>query len=184
MKIFEKIISDLDFKKKWEGRNFDESWYTHIIDQTSCGYYLDQNNIKKVLFKFQKNVITEKYTNIAISSFLNESKKKHSNRGIAAGISEGSTTARNITRTGQNEGKYIASNISGYFDRPLREHRGILKSIIACRTTAFNLNNKNLWISGLPFIQKCSSLFKKYSFNEWFAQKKEWDSINNSLKII
>ena len=85
--------------------------------------------------------------NIAISNFLEESKKKHSNRGIASGIPNGQKTARHITKTGQNEGNYIASNISGYFDRPLREHRGILGTIKACRTTAFTLNNQELWNS-------------------------------------
>jgi hypothetical protein len=179
--FYEKLISDNDFKK-YHGKQFGESWYTHIIDDSQDGFY-KQENETKVLFKFRKNVINKKYSDIATDSFLELSKKKHSNRGMAAGIPEGKTTARSLTKTGQSEGGYIASNISGYFDRPLREHRGTLGTIIACRTTAFTLGNLDLWNSGLLFIQRCSKLYKKFAPTEWNSQKKEYDSIKRELKI-
>ena len=178
---YEKIIHDSDFKK-YQGKNFGESWYTHSITHSQNGYY-HENGVKKVLFKFRKGVINDTYSKIATQSFLELSKKKHSNRGLAAGIPDGQDTARTTTKTGQSEGLYIASNISGYFNRPLREHRGVLGTIQACRTTAFTLNNKDLWVAGLPFIQKCSCIYKKICPKEWNIQKKEYDSIHPKLKI-
>ena len=182
MCFYEKKISDINFKK-YQGKHFDERWYTGpqgtVIDSDSDGYHSDG----RVLFKFGKSVISDKYTSLAIDTFLQESKKKHSNRGMASGIPDGEKNARHLTTSGQSEGQYIASNIAGYFDRPLREHRGILGTIVACRTTAFTLKNKELWIKGLAFIQKCSKLYKKYANRYYKTQKNEWDHINKSLKI-
>jgi hypothetical protein len=180
--VFEKKINDSDFNK-YKGTNFDEAWYTKVINSNSDGYYLDSDGLHKILFKFRKGVIPEKLQKISIDTFLKEAKKKHSNRGMAAGIPKGQTTARKLTETGQSEGQYIASNISGYFDRPLREHRGTLGTIKACRTTAFTLKNKELWNSGLPFVQRCSKEYSKLAPKEYATQKKEWDLINPQLKI-
>jgi hypothetical protein len=179
--LYEKILSDEEFSK-YKGKNFEERWYKTVIDSPADGYYID-SGIKKILFKFRKGVISEKYSNLAIDAFLELSKKKHANRGLAGGILDGQKTARHLTESGQSEAKYIASNISGYFDRPLREHRGILGTIRACRTTAFTLNSKDLWNNGILFIQRCSKLFKKIAPTEWRFQQKEWKSINNNLKI-
>lgn len=179
--FLEKKLSDSEFKK-YHGKNFNESWYETIISNSSDGYYTDSSGNKRVLFKFRKNVINNSLQEVAIESFLKEAKKKHSNRGMAAGIGPDGN-ARHYTKTGQTEGKYISSNISGYFDRPLREHRGILGSNIACRTTSFTINNLDLWNKGLPFIKKCSKLYKILGGNYYISQKKEWISINESLKI-
>jgi hypothetical protein len=177
-----KKIDDISFKKYY-GRNINESWYTTIINSNKDGFYIDASGNKQILFIFKKSVINAELQKIAINTFLQESKKKHSNRGMAGGILPGNTTSRVITKTGQNEGNYIASNISGYYDRALREHRGLFKSQIVCRTTAFTLNNKDLWLSGLPFIQHCSKLYKKFGKKYYNLQKKEWDTISPLLKI-
>jgi len=147
------------------------------------GYYIDTSGNEKVLFKFRKKQLSQRYQQIATDSFLELSKKKHSNRGLAAGIPEGQKNARKLTETGQSEGMYIASNISGYFDRPLREHRGILATIKACRTTSFTLNNLDLWNNGLKFIQKCSRIYKKLGGKYYQTQKHEWEKIISELKI-
>ena len=177
MKIYNKLINDIDFAK-YKGKNFNESWYDFIITNSSDGYHQDG-----VLFKFRKKQISTVFMDNAIDVFLNLSKKKHSNRGLAAGIPKNETNARHLTDTGQNEGTYIASNISGYYDRPLREHRGKLKTIVACRTTSFTLNNEDLWKKGLPFIQKCSSIYKHLGGKYYDLQKKEYNKIDNSIKI-
>lgn len=181
MKIYNKQIPDHLFKK-YEGKNFNEKWYNIIIDSSSDGYFND-DGIIKILFKFRKKVIPLKLQELSKDTFLQLSKKKHSNRGIASGKEPGEKNARHFTKSGQNEGKYIASNISGYYDRPLREHRGILGTNLACRTTAFNLNNKLLWEQGLPFLQFCSNVYKKLSLKHYLLQKLEYNRINNSLKI-
>jgi hypothetical protein len=177
---FEKKISD-DLFKKYRGKYFGESWYTHIIDKNQNGYY-HENGVKKTLFKFRKNKINEKLSSLAITTFLEMSKKKHPNRGNAGGLDK-TGNARHFTKTGQSESNYTSSNISGYYDRPLREHRGILKTNVGCRTTSFTLNNKELWEKGLPFIEKCSSLYKHLSPRHYLLQKCEYDKINKSLKI-
>ena len=178
--IYTKVIPDTDFHGK--GKNFNESYYTYIIDSDNNGYYVD-GGITKVLFKFRKNVISDRYSSLAIHSFLELSKKKHSNRGLAAGIPKGQKVARHTTDTGQSEGTYIASNISGYFDRPLREHRGILGTIKACRTTSFTRNNLDLWNKGLQFIQKVSELYKRWGGRYYTSQKAEYNQIKPELKI-
>ena len=182
VKVYEKILSDEEINKH-KGKNFEEKWYNFIISNSSDGNFIDEDKKQKILFKFRKGVISEKYSEIATHSFLELSKKKHSNRGLAGGIPDGQKTSRHLTKSGQSEGKYIASNISGYFDRPLREHRGILGTIRACRTTAFTLNSKDLWNTGILFVQRCSKLFKKIAPTEWKNQKQEYESINNNLKI-
>jgi len=165
-----------------KGKHFNENWYKYIINSNSDGYF-NSNGNKKVLFKFRKKMISPDLSNLAINVFLKESKKKHGNRGMASGIPSGRKTARTLTATGQSEGVYSSSNISGYFDRPLREHRGILGTIVACRTTAFTLKNVSLWESGLPFVQRCSKIYKNLAPKEWNLQKKEYKLINEQLKI-
>jgi hypothetical protein len=181
MTIYEQKISDEDFKK-YHGKNFGECWYNFIINTSSDGYYHDSSGNKNVLFIFRKRKIPEKLRTLAIDTFLKESKKKHSNRGVAAGVSSDGN-ARHYTSTGQSEGKYISSNISGYFDRPLREHRGTLGTIVACRRTAFTLNNEDLWKNGLPFVKYCSKLYSLLGGKYYRLQKKEYHSINDLLKI-
>jgi len=179
--LYEKVLSDEEMSKH-KGRNFDERWYKTVIESNSDGYY-NENGEKKILFKFRKNVINAKYSSLATDAFLELSKKKHSNRGLAGGIPDGEKTARHLTKSGQSEAKYIASNISGYFDRPLREHRGVLGTIRACRTTAFTLQSNDLWNNGILFVQRCSKLFKRFAPKEWDIQKREWSNIHTNLKI-
>jgi hypothetical protein len=179
--LYEKVLSDENFAV-YKGKNFEERWYKTVVDSSSDGYFMD-SGVKKILFKFRKGVISNKYSEIATSAFLELSKKKHANRGIAGGIPDNQKVSRHLTESGQSEAKYIASNISGYFDRPLREHRGILGTIVACRTTAFTLQSKDLWNTGILFVQRCSKLFKQFAPKEYSIQKKEWKSINEFLKI-
>ena len=181
MKVYPKIISDDLFNGK--GKNFNESWYQTIIDSDSDGYHLDSSGNRQILFRFKKNKIPRKYQEIAIESFMELSKKRHSNRGMAAGIPRGETTSRHLTESGQSEASYIASNISGYFDRPLREHRGILGTIKACRTTSFTLNNKTLWDKGMEFVKYCSGLYRNLGGKYYTEQQTEYNKINQHLKI-
>jgi hypothetical protein len=181
MKFYQKAVPDHLFHGK--GRNFGVNWYTTIIENDDDGYYVDSSGNRQVLFKFRKQRVPEKYQNLAIDSFLEHSKLKHSNRGVAAGIPSGQQTARHLTQTGQSEGGYIASNISGYFDRPLREHRGVLGTIRACRTTSFTLNNKDLWLKGLPFLVYCSKIYKCLGGIYYQRQQQEYDLIKPKLKI-
>ena len=71
MKIYQKELSDESFNK-YIGKHFGEKWYDYIIDSNSDGYQRDSSGITKVLFKFRKNVISKKYQDIAIDTFLTE----------------------------------------------------------------------------------------------------------------
>jgi hypothetical protein len=173
--IYPKVVKDID---KYKGKSFPESWYTHVIDSNQDGF----SETGKVLFKFRKNVISQKLQDLATSVWLDMSKKKHPNRGIAGGIGKDGN-ARHYTNSGQSEAKYVASNVSGYIDRPLREHRGILGTIVAGRECSFTKNNSEQWERGLPFVQCCSKLFKKFSPREYLIQKKEYSKISEFLKI-
>jgi hypothetical protein len=144
---------------------------------------MDTNGKKQILFKVVKQKINGSLQELANRVFLQESKKKHANRGEAAGYKKNSKTLREITKTGQNEGKYVSSNIFGYYDRPLREHKGVLKTQLACRTTSFTIKNKELWESSLPFLQKCSKLYKKYGGSYYKSQSDEYSKIHKELKI-
>ena len=86
MKFFEKKFTDEEFKV-YRGKNFRESWYTTIVDSNEDGYYTSEGK-NKVLFKFRKNQIKNELSELAINTFLNYSKKKHSNRGSAGGLGE------------------------------------------------------------------------------------------------
>jgi hypothetical protein len=174
---FNKVIEDSLFDK-YKGTHFSESWYSTIIDKDTDGYY-DSN----ILFKFRKKVIPEKLQSLAIDTFLEYSKKKHSNRGLAAGKPKGQKNARIITTTGQNEGQYVSSNISGYFDRPLREHNKHFKTSKVCRTTAFTINNKEKWESALPFIRKCSREYARLGEKYYRRQKMEYSKVNENVRI-
>lgn len=162
-----------------QGKSFSESWYKFVIDSSKDGYDAETG---KVIFKFRKNVIPKNLQDLATDVWLDMSKKKHSNRGVASGVDKDGNS-RHYTKTGQNEGEYVASNVSGYIDRPLREHRGQLGTIVAGRPTAFTLHNQIIWERGIPFIKFCSKLFKKFAPNEYRLQKKEWNSIIPQLKI-
>lgn len=181
MSLYTKVLSDQDFEK-YKGTHFEEKWYQNVITDSARGYYLDPLGNKKVLFIFKKGVIPNQLQQLATDVWLKESKKKHSNRGFAGGLA-GKTTARIITRTGQNEGNYTASNISGYFDRPLRTHISTFGTNIVCRTTSFTLKNKELWQKGLPFVEHCSGLYHQFASKQYHIQKREWNKIEPGLKI-
>jgi len=182
--IYKKLFSDSEFEK-YKGTFFGDNWYTTVISDNSDGYYIDTGSpgVKKVLFKFRKSTINQELQKLATKSFLELSKKKHPNRGLASGIPEGQKVSRITTSTGQSESSYVASNIAGYYDRPLREHLKELGTVVACRTTAFTLNNIKLWNNALPFIQKCSKEYSRLGGKYYKLQEKEYSLINKEIKI-
>ena len=80
-----KIMSDTEIEDR-EGEYFPEKFYKgekRYIVKNDIDVYTDEGNL---LLKFRKNVISKKYTDKALESFLEASKKKHENRGAAAGV--------------------------------------------------------------------------------------------------
>lgn len=192
-----KIISDIDMVK-YEGENFDESYYIgknrYILKNGKGGisgnvdvYTIDG----RLLLKIRRNVIPKKYTNLALNSLLDASKKKHENRGAAAGVLDTNKMANYIGKF-VNPGKFRTgfyssvsgkksnqltsnlskSNIVGYFDIADRNLKG---KGAPCRLTAFNRDNPILWENVIPFINECNILFKKLIPDKYKIQKKRAD---------
>lgn len=200
-----KIITDEDIKAK-EGEYYSNKFYKNfgkdiyygdkqqkliITEDTDAYEIFPKNNKwlikKKPLFKFRKKVINKKLTNNALESFLKASKKKHENRGAAAGVLDRNKLANYIGKfvnKGKFRTKFISSysgkeskqatsnlsmsNIVGFFDVPDRNLKG---KGAPCRLTAFNRDYPELWQNALPFLKKCNRLFKelipKYHKNQY-----------------
>ena len=165
-----KKISDKVIKKK-EGEYINEKFYDTIIKE-DCDCYTDDN---KLLFKFRKNVISKKLTDIALKYFKKPAKKPNSNRGAAAGkilrnkmpsyigkwLDSSKFRTTFIYKSGkvgkQSLGNKAASNIIGYYDKPVRNY----KNSPQCRETAYLKHNKDSWNKTIPFIY-CDQNLRKY----------------------
>ena len=78
-----KIMTDEEVKKR-EGEFFKEKDFQEIVDE-NCDVYFRDGKKKFVLARFRKNVIPESLSSIALEELEESSKKKHDNRGAAAG---------------------------------------------------------------------------------------------------
>lgn len=181
--FYEKQIPDEVFDKKYPGSTFDFSWYNTLIDGNETGYYRDNNGETKILFKLRKKVIRQELQDQATYSFRKLAQQKNYNRGLAAGKIEGAKTAR-IVKDGQSmSAKSSTSNIAGYYDKPNRQHKKFFTTDVACRKTAFTKNNLEKWEHGLPFIQKCSRIYKTLSRKHYNIQLEEYNKIRDEIKI-
>jgi hypothetical protein len=174
--IVHKLMSDSEIADR-EGEHFSEKFYKgvgrHIV-KSDVDVYTNEGNL---LLKFRKNVIPKRYTDMALDSFLEASKKKHENRGAAAGVLDRDKMPNYIGKL-LNPGKFRTgfessvsgktskqatsnlsqSNIVGFFDVPDRNLKG---KGAPCRLTVFNRDHPDLWENGLSFIEKCDEQFKK-----------------------
>jgi len=174
--IVDKILSDDEIASK-EGEYFAESYYKkkgRYIIKDDCDVYTRDG---KLLMKLRKKVIPKQLTDLALESYLEASKKKHENRGAAAGVLDRNKLANYIGEF-VNEGKFRTgfvsshsgklskqatsnlsqSNIIGFFDVPDRNLKG---KGAPCRLTAFNRDYPELWKKALPFLKACDGQFKK-----------------------
>lgn len=190
--FFNKIIDDNEIQKK-EGEYFDKSHYKFIINEDTDGY----TNDNKLLFKFRKNKINKKLTNIAIDSFKEAAMKMHDNRGAAAGILEkkklpnyvgklvnpGKFRTNFISKYSKKKSKQLISNkapsnIAGFFDKP---DRNISSNGIPCRLTAFTKYNPEKWQNAIPFLKRSDDLFKKLVPKR---HKIQWEQAQNTNFVI
>lgn len=183
--LFTKQYSDDDFQKMGQGNTFDVDHYDTIVDTPNAkGYYIDAvSGKKKVLFKLLKNKFNEKTQNVATKSFKELAMRKQYNRGMAAGKPKGAKTARHMLNGQSMAINFARSNIAGYYDIPDRRHKYAFKTEVACRKTAFTKNNIHMWEDGVPFIQKCSALYKAHGGAYYKEQAKEYDIVQNEIKI-
>jgi len=175
--IAEKQFSDEYIKKK-EGEYFGEKHYNLVVKENCDCYYFDENNERKCLFKFRKNVIPDKLCNTGIECLKEASKKKHDNRGAAAGVLDESKLP-SYAKMGQligkgkfrakayeaNDGKIVKnslgnlsqSNIIGFYDK---RDRNLGANAPPCRTTAFTKQQVEKWENVLPLLHSIDKQFK------------------------
>ena len=178
--IAKKLLTD-SFMKSKEGDYFDEKDYDEIVDYDCDCYYYDENNNKKLLFKFRKNVFPKHLTDCAMENLKEASKKTHDNRGASAGrinlkkmpkyanqasqligrskfrvLAYKSKYTGNIVRN--SLGNISKSNIIGYYDK---RDRNLGANAPPCRTTAFTSQQVDKWNKVVPFIKAIDKQFKK-----------------------
>ena len=183
--IVEKIHTD-DYMANKEGHWFGNKDYIKTITKNTDCVYLDNKMEYKVLFRFRKNVIDKKLTELATKCWKKYAMKLHNNRGAAAGLLDRTKMAKYIGKLvnpNSFRSKYIGtytnelhkqlisndapSNIIGYFDKI---DRNIGKSRIPCRLTAFTRKHKELWEESTPFIKRINYLFKELMPKEYKNQ--------------
>ena len=196
--ILKKKMSDSKISKK-EGEYFSKKDFG-IIVKDDCDVYSLDKGIKKLLGKFRKKVINPKLTIIAMENLKEASKKKHTNRGAAAGVIDMSKMPDYVKKdnivgkykfriSGYNsdgDGKYVnqsigndaQSNIIGYFDKP---DRNPSTSNLPCRLTAFNHREIEKFKKVEPFLERIDKLFKKLTPN---AYKKQYDRAHKTKFVI
>lgn len=181
--IVKKIMTDEQIKTA-EGEYFNESHYHTIINE-NCDVYSDSG---KLLLKLRKKAISHKLGKQTVASLRDAAKKRHENRGAAAGeldrkklakyIGELVTPGKFRTRFKSNHSGILSkqatsnlspSNIIGFFDKPDRNLKG---KGAQCRLTAFNRDYPELWDNTVPFIQECDKQFKLLVPERYAKQKK------------
>lgn len=191
--IFAKKHYNEKFMKKKEGDYFDEKHYDKIVDYDCDCYYYDENDIKKILFKFRKNMFPNKLCQIGIENLKEAAKKKHDNRGASAGRINlkklpsyandpsqliGRSKFRILAYKSKYSGKIVKnslgnisqSNIIGYFDK---RDRNLGKGAPPCRTTAFTSQQVEKWTRVLPLIEAIDKQFKKLIPKNYKIQHRE-----------
>jgi len=188
--LVKKYISDKIMEKK-EGEYFTKKDFNLIIKSDADVYYIDDDGKKKILLKFRKKIVPKKLSIDAFNAFNKASKKKHNNRGAAAGkldfsklpnyvgslvdTNKGGFRTKFIGKFTKKKHKqlisnYSPSNIIGYYDKPDRNKKG---KGIPCRKTVFTEKEIKKWKKGLPYIKYMDKCFKNLNPIEYTNQIKE-----------
>ena len=176
--IVSKIMSDEEIENR-EGEYFSEKHYKRpgcMIMKEDCDVYTSDGHC---LLKLRQKVIPKKLTDLALESYLSASKKKHENRGAAAGVLDRNKLAGYIGEfikpnkfrtsfkskvTGVKSDQYVSnmskSNIIGFYDQQDKRNNKD-PNPIPCRLTVFNRDHGDLWKKAIPFLQSCDAQFKK-----------------------
>lgn len=177
--VLDKKISDCEFYKK-EGLFFNETDFDTIITE-DCNVYRKEKEKEILLLSFRKNVLSKKKCSAAYHSLKEYAKRKHNNRGSAAGLLNKDKLpnyVKKVTREtkfrtyyiGKDNkerkdhiSNYVQSGIIGYFDRYDRNQlrKDKVKPSIPCRTTKFTKEEVEKWNTCLPLIKEINKHFKK-----------------------
>ena len=196
--VLEKQITDKQIEKK-EGNFFSKKDFKIIVID-DCDVYALNDGKKRLLGKFRKRVISKHLTKLAMENLKEASKKKHTNRGAAAGVIDMKKMPSYVKKdniVGQykfriggynsdDDGKFVnqsigndaASNIIGYFDKPDRNPSA---SNLPCRLTSFNHKEIDKFNNVVPFLERIDKLFKKLVPK---AHKKQYDRAHDTDFVI
>ncbi len=168
---------------KSEGKWFDEK-DLHIVIKEDCDVYRLKNGVKKLLFKFRKNVIDPELCELGFKNYKGLAKPSRS-RGAAAGPIDPEAVywkKRTLADTAKWRTKYmndkdgeitkskmmvnnpVASNALGYYEKS-PNHK------LPCRMTHYTTTSLKKYTAGLPFIQKIDSLYQELLPEEYGDQK-------------
>ena len=164
------LMSDSDFKEKYEGTHFDETAVKQLINEDYDVYGIEADGSKKLLAKFRKSVLPKETVQIGWDSFRTLAMPGR-NRGAAAGpidLNSPYWKKRKPIKTDKwstwyeekgKEGKMrvnnlVASGVIGFY-----EETPFMKA--ACRMTVYTRGYLHLFLHGLPFIQSIDKQFKK-----------------------
>jgi len=177
--VLDKKISDLELSKK-EGYFFNDTDFSIIIKE-DCDVFRKEDKKEILLLSFRKNVLSKQKCVQAYHSLKEYSKRKHNNRGSAAGLLNKDNLpnyVKKVTREtkfrtyyiGKDNkerkdhiSNYVQSGIIGYFDRYDRNQlcKDKVKPSIPCRTTKFTKEEVEKWNMCLPLIKEINKHFKK-----------------------
>ncbi len=160
------------------GKLFNQSFMKEIITKDTDCYFIDENDKKKILFKFRKNVIK------LPKEKLNEVRTIYENYS-SKGWKEDSFNKNNNRRKYKMNLEYRnpRSKISGYYDRP---HPKLFKHFdtqIVCRQTAFTKQNFKQWEQVIPFFEQIGKLYKKLAPKEYKLQMNEFKKFPKGMNM-
>ena len=194
--IVEKLINDNDIKKL-KGNWIDDTFIKYPIINTDTDVYYIENEKKKLLLKFRKNIISEELCKLGWESYKHLAKPSRG-RGASAGPIDSDSTywkSRQVYNTKKWSTSYVTkkgkiskmkvnnqvlSTPIGYF-----ESSNISNFKSPCRLTHFTKENFDKFQEGIPFINKINELFKELTpqqYNKQFTQasKQPMFQINNT----
>ena len=182
--IVNKIINDDDMKKL-KGNWIDEEYIKHpIINEDSDIYYYDNDNNKKLLLKFRKNVISDEMCELGWNAYKHLAKPSRG-RGASAGpIDQNSTYWEK--RELYNTNKWSTSYIKNGKKSKMKVNNQVLSTPIGffessnisnfkspCRLTHFTRENFDKYEEGFPFFHRINDLFKELTPDRYDNQYKQ-----------
>ena len=170
------------------------------LNEDVNGYDEDGN----LIFIFRKKAISDDLSNDAIDNLKTAARKRHENRGAAAGaldrgkmpnyvgefIKPNKFRTKFVSATSGIESKQAVSNLSpsniiGYFDKPDRNLKGAGSNI---RKTVFLRDHWDKWLKVIPYEEKVNEIYRDLikelytgENNPYDEQRKIADSIPNCV---
>tara|TARA_Y100001958_G_scaffold159682_1_gene162422 strand:+ start:7608 stop:8606 length:999 start_codon:yes stop_codon:yes gene_type:complete len=182
--IVNKLIND-DEIKKLKGNWIDEEYIKYpIIKEDTDVYYYDNDNNKKLLLKFRKNVISDEMCELGWNAYKTLAKPSRG-RGASAGPIDPESTYWK-KRELYNTNKWSTSYIKNGKKSKMKVNNQVLSTPIGffessnisnfkspCRLTHFTRENFDKYVEGFPFLHKINDLFKELTPDRYDNQFKQ-----------